>query len=309
MLADPPPPRYLSEKHDIDVSPSLEPGIYRVSTRERLSEGALFDALEGARFVIVGERHDDVFHHAVQQKVYAALVARALERQGVVLLGMEMVQAPYQQGLDRYVAGELDEAQMLEAVEWSSRWGYPAAFYAPMWRLAREHGAGVVGLNAPRELSRKISKVGLEGLSPQERALLPERLDLDDEAHRQWFAQMFLAHGAMSVQDQEAFERFYQAQVSWDETMAHRAWEAMQTRSAKDQMVIVAGAGHVMRGWGIPSRIVRRLETPDASEQVVTLLPVSAQGAQTDLLAPTGATEEELEAWSTNEHADYIWVE
>lgn len=310
MLADPATPSAgLSDHEALDVSPAIEPGIYRVSTQERITKGALFEALTKARFVIVGERHDRAFDHGVQREVYAGLVEAASERGAKVLLGMEMVQAPYQEALDRYVTGQIDEARMLEEVEWSSRWGYSPSFYAPMWRLAREQGASVVALNAPREISRKISQVGIAGLDPGERASLPEELDLENAAHRQWFEQMFVAHGGVSMADREAFERFYQAQVSWDETMAHRAWEAMRAREGSDQMVIVAGSGHVMHGWGIPSRIARRSARHGTRGELVTIVPVGARGAIADLAAPTGVTEDQLEAWSESGYADYIWVQ
>ena len=292
----------------LERSPRLEPGVYEVATGERLSREDLYARLASHRFVLVGERHDDPWHHRVQRDVYAGLVDR---RPGPVLLGMEMFQRPFQPALDAYVEGELDQQALLERTEWSERWRFPVEFYAPLWQRARaQPGGRVIALNARRELTRRCAQVGLEGLTEAERAELPEELVLDDQDHRAWVAQIFAMHGMDT--DGEAFERFYQAQVIWDETMAQTAFEVMQGAPAEQAMLIVAGSGHVQNRWGIPARLERRLEAAgDERARVVTVMPVSApgQGPRASLRAPTGATEADLAMWKSQGYADYVWVQ
>ncbi len=302
ILEDPTPP--LSQGA-VEVSLQLEPGVYRVDTGERVSREVLLDELARARFVVLGETHDDRFHHRMQREVYEALTRRAKARGGRVLLGMEMFQVPFQNVLDAYVAGSMEQAQMLEQTEWQERWRFPVEFYEALWQGARRQAWPVVALNAPREVTRRISQVGVEALTPDERAQVASELDVNNRAHREWFEAMFASHG-MAMEDREAFERFYTAQVSWDETMAQSAVEAMEGAASGDQMVIVAGSGHVLNRWGIPSRIERRAP----AQSVVTLIPVSAPGkVMTSLKGPTGATRQDMESWQATRFADFVWVE
>lgn len=280
----------------------VAPGIYDVATGRLVTRARLFEELSKARFVVVGESHDDPFHHEVELAVYRGVAAS--RDAGAVLLGMEMFQRPFQGPLDEYIAKNIDQDTMLARTEWEKRWKFPVEFYAPLWRFARENGWKVVALNAPRELTKRLSKVGVDGLNDTERAQLPE-LDLQNIAHKDWVREVFAAHG-MSTDD-DTFENFYAAQVLWDETMAQAAVEVMEDRDDADAMVIVAGAGHVMNRWGVPSRIERRLG--DAAGAVKTVMVVSSPDSAESLQAKTSVTRADLGMWRSRGYADYVWVQ
>ena len=61
--------------------------------------------------------------------------------------------------------------------------------------------------------------------------------------------------------------------------------------------------------WGIPSRIERRLDTPDATSRVLTVIPVSSPASGEDLKAPTAVSEQQFERWQKQGYADFIWVQ
>jgi uncharacterized iron-regulated protein len=260
----------------------VEPGIYATATGEKLTEEELFDRLAEHRFVVVGEQHDVAWHHEIQAQV----LREVAERVDSAALGMEMFQRPFQAPLDAYIAGEISEADMLEQTEWAQRWGFGTDQYRPMWRFAHENEIPVVALNARRELSKAIANGGLEGLSQAEQADVPQ-LDLDNVAHRAFVRHAFEQHDMEMTE--ERFERFYAAQVLWDETMAETAVEFAGAHPDVDTMVIVAGGAHADKRFGIPPRIERRVD-----QDVVTLQPVSAADA-TSL--------EQL-----GQAADYVWV-
>lgn len=260
---------------------ALAPGIWDVHTGEPVSEETLFERLGDARFVLVGESHDSAADHAIQLRVL-----RGLAQRGHVALGMEMFQRPFQAPLDAFIAGEIDEAQMLEATEWEKRWGFATELYRPLWTFARENQLPILALNARRELTKRIAKVGIDGLTDQERADLPE-IDLSSERYRTWMRDIFASHG--SEMEPAKFERFYQAQVTWDETMADTA--ARWAEAHPDATVlIVVGRGHIERDFGIPSRLRRRSDGP-----VVTIVPVDPE-------APA------MEWMRDEKFADYVWV-
>jgi|GEM_PF-888297 len=217
---------------------------------------AMVDRLLTANVVYVGESHDQKLHHVFQAKVLEAVVARA---KGPVALGLEMFFVPYQAALDAYVKGEIDEATMLERTEWKTRWGFGWEMYAPMLRLCREKRIPVVALNAPKEITRTVSRTGIDSLTPEQRATLPT-LDTQDAAHRAFVKEAFGAHGA--DMPAEKFERFYVAMVIWDEVMSSSVASWVEKAGPGATMVVVAGNGHVENRWGIPDRAQRRTKLP-----------------------------------------------
>jgi uncharacterized iron-regulated protein len=240
-------------------------------------------------YVIVGESHDSTWDHDIQSRVYRALLKR---RDAPVALGMEMFQRPFQSPLDAYIAGEIDEQTMLERAEWSTRWGMATESYAALWRQARDTGAPLVALNARRELSKRVADVGLDGLDPALRQELPAEMDLTMEGHRELVRKAFGAHGPPS---EEAFERFYQAQVVWDETMAHTAYTFMRSHPDIASMVILCGRFHAWPAFGIPPRIERRA----GRDVAAALLPISEDAPE---------AEYSLSEMRERQVADFVWV-
>jgi uncharacterized iron-regulated protein len=213
-------------------------------------EQVVADLLE-ARVVYVGERHDEPADHALQHRIIEALH----QRDPSLAVGMEMFQEPYQQVLDAWVAGHIDEAELLAGTEYRQRWGYDFGHYRPILEHARQHRVPLVALNAPAELTRAVARQGLAGLDEDARAVLPE-VDLDDAAHRALVMDALAAHA--DDMGEEALERYYEAQVLWDETMAERVARTLAGPGAPHRMVVLAGSMHVRAGLGIPERAARR---------------------------------------------------
>jgi len=260
--------------------------------------------------ICVGEQHDDAGHHRIQH----ALLEQLLARPGRTLaLGLEMVQRPSQSALDDYLRGDLDEARLAEVLEWRERWGFDFAMYEPLFHTAHEHGVRLLALNAPKELTRAVARMGLDHLPPDVRSSLPE-LDVHDEGHRRFFWAVMGFGDAPSDMHQgdphtsphhdphhsdphtkphhdpqasphhdpqapknphhdaphqgmgNAAERYYTAQVIWDETMAESAaaWLSDETR----QIMVIAGNGHCHQS-AIPSRVKRR--KPEATTLSILL--------------------------------------
>lgn len=217
--------------------------------------GDPIDDARRARVVAMGELHDDVAHHAYQAKVLGEMSDAA--GGDPVLLGMEMFQRPYQQPLDDYVAGTIDELEMLRRTEWYSRWQYNHTMYAPLWRLARDRGIRVVALNAERDIVRQIGRKGLDSLTPEQRAQVAEDIRLDVPSHRERIMAVF--SGGTHPMPEERVALLYQAQTTWDETMAESAARALDEAGPDARMMIVAGSMHVQQRDGIPGRLHRRI--------------------------------------------------
>jgi uncharacterized iron-regulated protein len=238
------------------VSPPPPGTILDHRTGRPVSFEEMASRLHGAAVVYVGEGHDQRAHHEFQVRVLDAVSAR---RGGPVALGLEMFSLPQQPHLDAFTKGEIDEEGLRERTDWAKRWGFGWEMYRPLLSLARERGVALVALNAPREVTRKVARGGLESLTPEERAALPA-LDLSDARHRAFVRAAFGAHG--ETMKEAVFERFYTAQVVWDETMADSVARWLASAGPGARVVVVAGNGHVADRFGIPLRAKRRSGRP-----------------------------------------------
>jgi len=215
---------------------------------------ALRDAVRDADVVYVGESHDDPDHHALQVEVLRRLHDVS---GGKAMLGMEMFQRPYQEHLDAYVAGKIDELEMLRRTEYFGRWNFDYTLYAGLWRLCRERGIPIVALNVSRDLTRPVGRGGLGSLTPEQRAQLPADIDFEDPVHRARIEAIFTT-GAHPV-PAETLENMYQAMTVWDEVMAESAADRLAAAPAGSKMLVIAGKHHIEGRTGIPARVARRL--------------------------------------------------
>ncbi len=229
-------------------------------TGRRIDEAGLDARLKAARVVYVGEKHDRADHHAVQ----LAVIERTA-RLGSAGVGLEMVQRPFQAALDAFLESK-DEDGLVEATEWSTRWGYDFRLYRPIFRFAADRSLPLYALNAQKELTRAVARVGPEALPAELASELPE-LDLEQTAHRARIHMVWAAHAA--PHGGMRFDHFYAAQVTWDEAMAESVARHLAAPGGPERVVVLAGTGHVRYGEGIPSRATRRGAAPS-----LTILPL-----------------------------------
>ena len=217
----------------------------------------LIDDIADRRVVFVGESHDHYEDHLNQLAVIEGLQRRGKD----LAIGMEFFQQPYQGALDAFIAGEIDEPELLRQTQYFDRWRYDYRLYRPILRFAREHGIPVIALNLESELTEKVGQVGIGGLSPEEQARIPADIDREDPVYRDRVKRVFDMH---PTREDRAFEHFLEVQLLWDEGMAERAARYLQEHPNKT-LVVLAGAGHIEYGQGIPRRVLRRTPAAAAS--------------------------------------------
>jgi uncharacterized iron-regulated protein len=247
-LAGEPP---VSSANQTDGVSALQGNPTRVLESTHLTDmDALIERLADKRVIFVGEQHDRYEDHLNQTAIIEGLLAHDRS----VAIGMEMFQQPYQPALDAYVAGEIDEAELLRRTQYFDRWRFDYRLYRPILRLARAHRIPVIALNLESELTRQVGDGGIASLSEADRARLPE-IDRSDADHRARLEAIFKHHPA---EQQGNFEHFLEVQLLWDEGMAERAARYLSERP-DSTLVVIAGGGHVEYGQGIPKRLARRL--------------------------------------------------
>ncbi len=224
------------------------------------SHGAILDELVKADVVYLGETHNNPDDHKAQLEI----LQRLHQRNPKIAIAMEMFQRPYQSIIDRYLAGELTEAELIEQTEYEKRWGFPWEYYAPLLRFAKDNKLPVLALNTPTEITRKVARYGLESLTLDEQKHIPPLTEIrtDNPDYRKIIQEIYAQHQEGSHGNSTSFERFFTTQVVWDETMAETIAQFIIT-NPDYQIVVIAGKGHIIYGYGIPSRVARRINTPD----------------------------------------------
>ncbi|MEG4009145.1 ChaN family lipoprotein [Microcoleus sp. Pol11C1] len=218
----------------------------------------ILQQLVKAKVVYLGETHDSAEDHQAQLKIILEM-----QRQNrKIAIAMEMFQRPFQSAIDNYLAGKLTEQQLVEQTEYDRRWRFPWESYAPILRFAKENQLPVLALNTPSEVTRKVASQGLESLTAEEKKHIPpiSEIRTDNAEYRQLLLEVYQQHQKAEQGNSTGFERFLQAQVLWDETMAEKIAQFIQA-NPDYQVVVLAGKGHIMYGYGIPSRVERRLGT------------------------------------------------
>jgi aminopeptidase N len=217
---------------------------------QKLSE--IVDAVSDKPLILVGERHTNYEDH----KVELGLIRGLFKKGRKFAIGMEMFQRPFQQAIDEYLLGAIDERDFLVKTEYFKRWGFDYSFYREIIEFAHAESIPIIALNQRSEIMDNVAKGGLDALSSEQRKEIPQDMDMSDESYKKRLKKVYEDHpGKMS------FENFYQSQILWDETMAHTAASFMGERP-EYQLVVLAGVEHIMYGSGIPNRI-RRLTGRD----------------------------------------------
>ena len=209
----------------------------------------LMARLSAERLVYVGETHTAFADHLLQLEVLRGMA----ERPADLAVGVEWFQKRFQPVLDEYLAGTIDEAEMLRRAEYYERWSFDYRLYRPIVQFAKEKGIPIIALNASRELTGEIRRVGIQGVGEDFREELPDSYDFEDKSYESTLREMFASHPS----GDGVFERFMEVQLTWDETMAQGVANYL-TANPAGRILVLAGRGHIAGRSGIPNRVTRR---------------------------------------------------
>ena len=236
--------------------------------QQQLTQQQILQELVKANVVYLGETHNSPEDHKAQLEILQALH----QQNPKIAIAMEMFQRPFQDVLDQYLAGKITEAQLVEQSEYDKRWGFPWEYYAPILRLAKVNQLPVLALNTPTEVTRKVARSGLESLTTDERQYIPpfSEIRTDNADYRKMAQEVYEQHHQAGHGNSTSFERFFTAQVLWDETMAEKIAQFVKANPGY-QVVVLAGKSHIVYGYGIPSRVARRLNNNQLVQRSVLL--------------------------------------
>jgi uncharacterized iron-regulated protein len=255
-----------------------------------LSPQEVIQDLSQANVIYLGETHDSAEDHKAQLDI----IQQLYQKDPRMAIGMEMFQRPYQPVLENFLQGKLTEAALQEKSQYEKRWGYPWENYAPFLQFAKEKKLPVLALNTPSEVTRRVSRKGLSKLRGTDKKFIPPLSEIrtDNSKYRASMQEVYDSfHQKGKTKDPWQFERFFQAQVLWDETMAEVITQFLK-KNPESYVVVLAGEGHIAYGYGIPSRVARRINA----------LSVKTVVQRSVLLNPTEEAPPEK-----SRLADYFW--
>lgn len=260
----------------------IPPGtIVHVPTGSELTLAQMMDVIGDARVVYVGEMHNNLADHDAQLAVLTEMERR---HPGQVMVGMEMFERDAQPELEKWQAGQLDPEAFLTL--WYRNWSEYYGYYAPILDYVQEHHIPLVALNATRDEVRKVS----EGMAEP-----PGDWRREDPYHKAYLDAVMggHVHGGGG--------HFHAVQMLWEETMAQQAYEALTSPAGKGKrLVVLAGAGHIQYGFGIPRRLFERLPVDYAT---IVLLPKDLPADRPDLQMETQQPELPLPV------AEFVWAD
>ena len=213
----------------------------------------LIEVIKEQRVVFVGETHSSVEDHMLQMHVLETMASQGEP----LVLGVEWFQKPFQDVLDRYISGAIDERELLQKTEYYQRWGFDYRLYRPMMRFARKAGIRVLALNIEREITDNIMRHGIAGLSEIQHEKLPGDYDFNDSAYTRQLRSVFGEFDNEEHAVSEGFQRFLEVQITWDEVMAENA-AAYLKGNPDSRMLVLVGRGHMHAG-AMPKRLQRRV--------------------------------------------------
>lgn len=213
--------------------------------------------------VIVGEYHNQLSSHLLQKKVLSSLSSNRASNRGLAV-GVEWFSIAVQDEIENYLMGKTTTFEFLQASNYVKNWGYDFRLLQPVIKYVKQKNIPFMGLNAPKKITRKISRNGLDSLLSSERAIFPNPLYLKSEKYES-FLRYFFESRKMELSE-ERIERMLIIQSVWDQTMAQTAYTFLQ-EFQNYQLLIFTGMVHAGKGQGIED--VLRQMMPD--KNIVTL--------------------------------------
>lgn len=254
--------------------------IWSQAEQAFIAPAELATRLQQARYLLLGEKHDNPDHHALQLSVLDYLLAR----NKVSNVTFEMMdETVAERLLDIQLQPGLAGDEMKAYLLWDEE-GWDWQFYGPLVQAVYDAGIRLAAGNINRDT---IGQVYAD----------PDFIDtsgiLDESAMTQLNLEIDESHCGMLPESQ--FPAMVRVQQARDRAMAR----AMQRPPEGMVSVLVAGNFHVRQDLGVPNYLAAR-EPTMAREQIVSLAFLEVQDGETDANVYQ-------EQFTDRAAFDYIW--
>ncbi len=222
------------------ASHPLSGRIWDTRANDWISTTDLERQLARARFVLLGEVHDNAEHHRLRRDLLAGLV-RDGRRPAIA---MEQFDREHQPALERVQNGPAPTPELLKTAGYFNSQGWTWDYYEPIIRLALDHRLPIIAANMTRTDAVRVSTEGTTAVFG-EAAVSAFGLDQPlPDAALQTLDQV-IEDGHCGQAPPDILPGMVAAQRARDAVMA-------DTLQAHAPAVLIAGNGHVRRDFGVP---------------------------------------------------------
>jgi uncharacterized iron-regulated protein len=216
--------------------------LWETRSGKVIDEDQLMAEAASARWVLIGEKHDNAEHHRLQARVVGAL-GESGRRFAVV---WEMAEPEQQGALGR--ARLENVAGLGQELDWEAR-GWPAwSEYQPIAEQALAHTMPMFAGKPSRSILKGFSRG--EALPPELAAAIEGTPTYTPDVAAEVRAEMAANHcGALP---ETALGPMVQVQWLWDATMAAGLRAARRSAPDIGGAILIAGSGHVREDRAVP---------------------------------------------------------
>lgn len=291
------PPFPEGWESEVDAEHPLAGILWAVEEGRKAQPDELVERAREARFVLLGETHDNPDHHRFQAWMVQSLAARDA-RPAVVL---EMIRMDRAEALYSYLRDRPGDAEGLgPAVGWEEE-GWPDwSIYRPIAEAALAAGLPLHPGDVARSEQAAVSQGGLGALDPARRRALALDEPLPEGKRSDLGAQLMSAH--CDHLPEEVIPTMIQVQRLRDAAMADYTLAGAEA-SDTDQAILIAGRGHVRADRGVPWYF--RARGVEGGVLTVGLVQVDEERMEVEDYLP-GPGEPSVAGWPAP--YDFIWL-
>ncbi len=236
----------------LDVAHPLVGKVWDARRHKFTGPDDVFAALAGADFVLLGEKHDNPDHHALQARALREMIARGR----APAVAFEMLDADQQPAIDAYLAAPGATAAGFGAhVAWDARGWHEYRWYAPIVEAAMGAHLRIVATNLAKQELRSIVHGGEKSIDAARAKQLGLDVPLPDAQAVEQLEEMRTSHCGQLPD--EMLAPMATAQRARDGALgAHMiaaAAAAAPATASRRPVVLVAGNGHARTDRGVPA--------------------------------------------------------
>lgn len=276
--------------------------IVHTATHAPILFNALMDEIQGHDVIYLSEKHDNPMHHAIQHQIIQTLVERgrppivgfeffSMEDTPLLLNFMDSAKADHSLKMEAAI-----EEQIRIKLGWDSQPDTLWAFYYDLLKLARDKGLMVSGLDLSSSQKRRVTRKGMEGLTPIEKKLVFSS-GLSNEPYKTHMISLFKAvhcgmdHGTMG-------SRLYDTWVARNDKIA---LSITQLYEKNTPILVIIGGGHTEYGLGVMDRV--KALNPELTQVNISMTEITREPSSlADYLHPL-----ELEGFEPLPPSDFLW--
>ncbi|WP_428262016.1 ChaN family lipoprotein [Haliangium sp.] len=218
--------------------------VWHVAEARFATPAEVTGAAAKARFVLLGESHDNPDHHRLQAEIIDAVAAAAVGRSPAVVF--EMIDHERQDAVDEQLRSAPGDADALaEAIEWDASGWPPWPLYRPVFAATLARSLRVIAANLPRAAAMELAR-GQRELPPELVATYGLDAPLPDDLHQALLDELFESH--CGLMPREALASLMIVQRARDALMA----DGLARHADPDGAILVAGSGHVRTDRAVP---------------------------------------------------------